>query len=193
MEERRFFKKTEEYWKDFCRSLARSSQHCSSGPAAEVAPALVSRQSYYCSGRWMSSFSALTATRLHELHSLVFWVEQFRRIHPSWVSHQGAKQTIKGRGAGEGGSLLSCCAVGRDCCGWLLPSWIHRGESWGFEKGGGGKQYLNWYKPVINGSLGLFKKACLKNWVTSMFSYLCWSPAWTKPVLHCFAGYVNRI
>lgn len=180
----------EEYWKDFCRNFARSSQHFSSGPAAEVAAALVSRQNYDCSGRWIGSFFTLTAMRLHELHSLVFWVEQFRRIHPSWVSHQVAKQTIKGWEAGEVGSLLSCCAVGRDCCGWLLPSSTHNGESWGFEKGGGGKRYLNWCKSVITGSLGLFKNACLKNWGSSVFSYLCWSPAWIKPVLYYFAGYV---
>lgn len=114
---------TEKYWEDFCRDFARSLQHFSSGPFAEVAAVLVSKQNCYCSGRWIGSFSTLTATRLYELHSLVFWVEQFRRIHPSWVSHQVAKQTIKGWGAREVGSffpavLWAGTAVG-DCC----PPW----------------------------------------------------------------------
>lgn len=102
----------------------------------------------------------------------------------------GGKTNYKGlRGWGVG-SPLSCCAVGRDCCGWLLPSSMHKGESWAFEKGGEGKRYLNWYKSVIIGSLGLLTNAWLKNWVSSVFSYLCWSPAWIKPVLYYFAGYV---
>lgn len=107
--------------------------------------------------------------RLDELHSLVFWVEQFRRIHPSWVSHQVAKQTIKGWGAREAGSffpavLWAGTAVG-DCC----PPWCAMEKAEALKKEEGGKRYLNWYKPVTTGSLGLFKNAWWKNRVNSVF------------------------
>lgn len=95
----------------------------------------------------------------HELHSLVFWVEQFWKIHPSCASHQVAKQTIKGWGARHVDSCLPCCAVGRDCCVWLLLSLLHHGESGGF-KGGGGKRYLSWYQSVMTRSI-VFLLKCL--------------------------------
>lgn len=101
----------------------------------------------------------------------------------------GGKTNYKGlRGWGSGfPSFLLCCGQGLL---WVIAALLDaQWRSWGFEKGGGGKRYLNWCKSVITGSLGLFKNACLKNWVKSVFSDLCWSPAWMKPVLYYFEGY----
>lgn len=53
---------------------------------------------------------------LYELHSPVFWVGRFWKIHPSCASHQVAKQTIKGWGCGFPSSLLREGVDVCDCC-----------------------------------------------------------------------------